>query len=85
MGIRAENVHLRGSVSGIRDSEPIKASVFATEMLGSDTYVYMSSGKKRFLARFSGASRIKEGEELEVVFDLGKIHVFDKRTEGAII
>ena len=85
MGIRAENVHLRGSVSAIRDSEPIKASVFATEMLRSDTHLYMSSGERRFLARFSGASRIKEGEELEFVFDLDKIHVFDNWTEGAII
>ncbi len=85
LGIRPEDIHDRHLVPDALPTSVIKATVYATEILGSDTYVHLLCGADRFQARFPGIIQARIGDEIEVVFDPLKIHLFDKKTEKAIV
>lgn len=85
VGIRPEHVYVKGhavppgvapvAVSGIVD--------FA-EPLGSDTILHVNTGSLILLVKIPGSFRAEIGERLELVLDLNRLHVFDKRTRRAV-
>ena len=46
--------------------------------------VYLEAGPHEFSSRMDSHLRITPGENLEVVFDTNKLHVFDRQTEQAL-
>ncbi|NJE26205.1 hypothetical protein E3E22_06145 [Thermococcus sp. MV5] len=46
--------------------------------------VHLRVGDLSFIGKFPPESLVKEGQEVDVVFDMKKIHIFDKRSEKAI-
>ncbi len=82
LGVRPENIsiHRRGAL----DSH-IKGEVYVIEPLGSDIVVNLRVGDALFKIRAPPDFRAKVGEELWISFNLDKIHIFDKKTEEAII
>ena len=84
-GIRPEDIHdefteLEDSDSGILD-----ASVEVTERLGSETFLYIILNGLNFTARVSPKSKTQAGENVKIVLDMMKVHVFDKETEKAVV
>jgi multiple sugar transport system ATP-binding protein len=85
LGIRPENVHdeqmyLSNATTGIADCD-----VDITEMMGAETYLYLTCGGSPVIARVSPRSTAKAGDKIKVAFDPTKIHLFDKETEETII
>ena len=85
MGIRPENVHdepqyLANATTGI-----VKCSVEITELMGAETYLYLTCEGIPITARVSPKSTARPQDEIDVVFDAEKIHLFDKETEKTII
>ncbi|WP_281175688.1 hypothetical protein [Palaeococcus ferrophilus] len=37
-----------------------------------------------FVGKFPAESRVKEGEELDIVFDMTKAHIFDRKIGKAV-
>ena len=85
MGIRPENVHdepqyLANATTGI-----VKCNVEITELMGAETYLYLDFEGVKLTARVSPKSTARPQDEIDVVFDAEKIHLFDKETEKTII
>jgi ABC-type sugar transport systems, ATPase components len=84
-GIRPENVHdepefLEKNAEGIVD-----ADVELTELMGSETYLYLNCAGNPITARVEPTSTAKTGDKIRIAFDLNKMHLFDKETEIAIL
>ncbi len=84
-GIRPEDIHDEIDSAENNGSAPMKANVEVTERLGSETYLYVIINDINFTARVSPKSKTQAGEEVALVFDMARIHLFDKETEKAII
>ncbi len=85
LGIRPENVHdepqyLANATTGI-----VRCSVEITELMGAETYLYLQCEGVKVTARVSPTSTAQPQDEIDVVFDPEKIHLFDKETEKTII
>jgi multiple sugar transport system ATP-binding protein len=82
LGIRPEDVHLRGELPGDQESEPIDANVELTELLGSRAIVFLQTGehKLKALVEARELDKLHEGELAQVAFDLDRLHMFDAQT-----
>ncbi|MBO8142828.1 MAG: sn-glycerol-3-phosphate ABC transporter ATP-binding protein UgpC [Firmicutes bacterium] len=83
-GIRPEDIDDAQMVPEERRAEAITARVDVTEPMGSEVYVYLSVGEHSFIARFDSATKARDGEPHQVVFNMDKMHLFDAETELAI-
>jgi multiple sugar transport system ATP-binding protein len=53
--------------------------------MGSEVYLYLNTGKHTFIARVGAHDKPKVNADMDVVFDMSKVHFFDKNTEDTII
>ena len=73
-------------VSNIKKPEwNVTAMVDVVEPIGSEAYVYLTTGSSAFVAALDSHEKMKVAEKGEVVFDMEKVHFFDKDTEVVII
>ena len=80
IGIRPENVGVEmGAVEGAFD-----ADVNVYELLGAEVYLYLSINGEAVTARVPSTTAARVGDKISAVFDVNKIHVFDKETEQVI-
>jgi len=63
----------------------IEAQVEVMELMGAETYIYMTSEGANIVARVNGSSFAKAGDKIKIALDVSKIHIFDKETENTII
>lgn len=85
LGIRPENVHdepeiLQKAAEGI-----VEADVEVTELMGSETYLYLNCEGSPITARVNPATTAKTGDRIKIAFDLTRLHLFDKETERTIL
>jgi multiple sugar transport system ATP-binding protein len=83
-GIRPENIHDPEFAPQNINGEKISAKVDVTELMGNETLLYLLSGKNSFVGRVDPRSKLRVGAATDVIFDMGKIHIFDAGTEEAI-
>ena len=83
LGIRPEHVH--DEPEEIAKAECLlKANVDVTELMGAEIYLYVNINGTPITARVEPTSTAKPGDDIEIAFDLSKIHIFDKDTEKTI-
>ncbi|WP_297092537.1 ABC transporter ATP-binding protein [Thermococcus sp.] len=84
-GIRPEDIYdaMFAQVK-IPDENMVRARVDIIENLGSEKIVHLHVGGVTFLGSFRSESKVKEGHEIDVVFDMNKAHIFNKNTGKAI-
>lgn len=83
-GIRPENIHdPEFAPQGIK-GEKVNVKVDVTELMGNETLLYLMSGKNTFIARVDPRSKKRIGDDMQVIFDMDKFHIFDASTEEAI-
>ena len=85
-GIRPEDIfdrNLAGIVQATSDNTA-KAGVDVIEPMGPIVTMYLTCGDHSMVATIDADTKATEGQELEVVFDMARTHVFDKQTEKAI-
>lgn len=80
-GIRAEDIYKNKNIY----NNTINAEVKNTELLGSETNIYMDIQGQSAVSYVSSKENIKAGDKLKISFDPEKIHIFDKSTENAVI
>ena len=83
-GIRPENLHDEESFLSEHPEYVVPAKVEVTELMGSETYLYMKVADTDVIARVDSSSRAKAEEAIKLGFDMTKIHMFDKETELSI-
>ncbi|MEI8306609.1 MAG: ABC transporter ATP-binding protein [Chloroflexales bacterium] len=85
-GIRPEDVHDSHYVArDVDESAKIKAQVNLTEAMGSEVYAYIESGGKEFIGRLDPRTSARTGQNLEIVLDMDKMHIFDRTSEAALV
>ncbi|KOF56177.1 MULTISPECIES: ABC transporter ATP-binding protein [Clostridium] len=85
MGIRPENIDEDPEFLEKHKDAVIEAKVEVTELMGSETYIYLTKGKSNFTARVAGTSQAKAGDALKIGMNTSKIHIFDKETEQTLV
>ncbi|MBE7043209.1 MAG: sn-glycerol-3-phosphate ABC transporter ATP-binding protein UgpC [Ruminococcaceae bacterium] len=85
MGLRPEGIHDEENYLAAFPESIVTADVTVTEMMGSETYLYLTAEGSNCIARVNPRSTSKVGDVIKVAFDMTKVHLFDKETEKAII
>jgi len=83
-GIRPEHIHDPQFAPPGIIAQPVAAKVDVTELMGNEIFVYLKSGDHNFVARVDPRSTYRIGDEVQVVFNMDNMHIFDKETERAI-
>jgi len=83
-GIRPENIHDVHFTPPNIHGETISVKVDVTELMGNEIFLYLVSGKNTFVARVDPRSRMRVGEQAQVMFDMDHFHIFDAQTEEAL-
>jgi multiple sugar transport system ATP-binding protein len=52
--------------------------------MGSETLLYLDTGKTSFIARVNPTDRFDAGQRVQVTFDLTHAHLFDPATEQVL-
>jgi multiple sugar transport system ATP-binding protein len=84
-GIRAEDIYDKLFVSEASADNTIRAACEVVEPLGSEVYLYLNSGKNTFIARVGAHNRPEVNRDMDLVFDMSKVHFFDRETEKTIL
>ncbi len=73
MGIRPEDIQ----VSVAQRDGCLRASVYVTEMMGSETFVFLQLGGRKIIARAPGDFRAETESVVWIEFDTTRAHFFD--------
>jgi multiple sugar transport system ATP-binding protein len=84
-GVRPEDIHDRDYVPSGISAAPVQAKVDVTELMGNEIYLYLLSGNKQFVARVDPRTKAHLGGDVEVVMNMDNMHVFDPKTEKALL
>ncbi|ADL53525.1 ABC transporter ATP-binding protein [Clostridium cellulovorans] len=84
-GIRPENLSDKAEVVAANPESTIKAKVEVTELMGAETYLYLTKSGNNFTSRVNGTSNAAVGDEISICFDMEKAHIFDKETEITVL
>lgn len=84
-GLRPEDIYDKLFVQEAPPENTITARVDVVEPMGSEVYLHMATPKHTFIARVGGHDKPEVNYDIDMVFDMSKIHFFDKDTEKAIV
>ena len=84
-GIRPEDIYDRLFAQSMRPESMTRARVEVKEPVGSDLFLYLRAGDRSIQARVNPATKIDVGGTLDIYFDMGKMHLFERSTHAAII
>jgi multiple sugar transport system ATP-binding protein len=84
-GIRPEDIYDKLFAAVALPENTISVVVDVVETMGAEVYLYLNTKKHSFIARVGSRSTPEVFKKLDVVFDMNKVHFFDKETEAKII
>ena len=84
-GIRPEDIHDEAIVLDTYPKAHIMARVEVVEMLGAEIVLHMQMGSQSLIACLPARGVYKTGDTVEMALNMNRIHVFDAKTEEAII
>jgi multiple sugar transport system ATP-binding protein len=84
-GVRPEDIHDKRFVSNAAPSNTIKAKVEVIEPLGAEIYIYLACGKNSFVGKMDSRTKAGIEQDIEIVIDMGKTHIFEPTTLLAIV
>ena len=85
MGLRSEDIYDKLFVSEAPRENIVTMTCEVVEHLGSEVYIHMNTGKHILVARVSGEANPQINQDMDFVFDMSKVHFFDKATEKTIV
>ncbi|MDD5005514.1 MAG: sn-glycerol-3-phosphate ABC transporter ATP-binding protein UgpC [Candidatus Omnitrophica bacterium] len=84
-GIRSEDIYDKLFVSLAPPENTITVTCEVVEPMGSEVYLHLTTGKHSFIARVGAHDRPEVNQDMDLVFDMSKVHFFDPKTEKTII
>ena len=84
-GIRSEDIYDKLFVSEAPPENIIRSICEVVEPMGSEVYLHLNTGKHTFIARVGAYNRPEVNRDMDLVFDMSKVHFFDKDSEETII
>jgi len=85
-GVRPEDMVDKAISALVKPTEEntIRVVVDVIEPMGPIVTMYLTTGNHSMVATIDAETKAKEGEEIEIVLNMDKTHIFDKETEEAI-
>jgi multiple sugar transport system ATP-binding protein len=84
-GIRSEDIYDKLFVSQAPPENVITVTCEVVEPMGSEVYLHLTTGKHPFIARVGAHNRPEVNQDMDLVFDMNKVHFFDPETEKTIV
>ncbi|MFC0558827.1 ABC transporter ATP-binding protein [Halalkalibacter alkalisediminis] len=84
LGVRPEDIHDELLFLEASPETQIEATIEVAELLGAESYLYSKVAGQDFIARVDARSDVKNGEKVQLAFDMNKVHFFDTETEKRI-
>jgi multiple sugar transport system ATP-binding protein len=85
-GIRPEDIYEpKYAPPEVEQNSRFRARVDVTEPLGAEIYLYLLAGEKPLIARVDPRTRADVGDEIEMVMDMSKMHIFNRQTQEAFV
>lgn len=85
LGIRSEDIYDKLFVSEAPPENIVRVNCEVYEPMGSEVYLYLNTGKHTFIARVGAHDKPKVNQDMDLVFDMSKVHFFDKDTEETVV
>ena len=85
VGLRPEGISDDESAVAANPDSSFTVNVDVTELMGAESYLYLTIGETNLIARVSSRSRSRAGDTIKVAFDMSRLHIFDNDTERCII
>ncbi len=86
-GVRPDDIYDRSLPlpAAATPGNSARLMVDVTEPMGASVYAYLTSGRHTIVAELESDTGARDGEPLDVMFDMDKTHIFDPETEQALI
>ena len=84
-GIRPEDIYDPSYGTELPSKQEMTATVEVVEPMGSEIYLYMTTGKTNFVARVEPHVRAEVDQKKKLLFNMEKVHFFDPVTEQNIL
>jgi multiple sugar transport system ATP-binding protein len=84
-GIRPEDIYDEQTAVNVKEPARVQAQVEVVELMGSEVYLYLTTEKNHLVARIESDFFPKAGDTAQLIFDMRRVHFFDKQTEETIV
>jgi multiple sugar transport system ATP-binding protein len=85
-GLRPEDVADVRMEQNVDQQSVVPVTVDVVEPMGSEIYLYLlTKGNQQFVARVDPMTKVEPGQEMQVVFDMSKMHAFDPTTQQTLM
>ena len=84
-GIRPEDIYDKLFVQYAPPENTVTATVEVVEPMGAEVYLHLLLGSHPLTARVGGHERPRVSQDMDLVFDMSKVHFFDPETEVAVV
>lgn len=84
-GIRPEDIYDKLFVQYAPPENTVTATVEVVEPIGAEVYLHLLFGSHSITARVGGHERPRVGQDIDLVFDMSKVHFFDPTSEEAVV
>jgi multiple sugar transport system ATP-binding protein len=83
-GMRPEHIHVPQYAPPGIVAAPVEITIEVVELLGHELNLFATTGKNSLVATVDTRLDANVGNKIEVVMDMGQMHIFDRKTEMAI-
>lgn len=84
-GIRPENIYDKLFASAASPENTVRVKCEVVEPMGSENHILLSTDDNSLVAIVDAHDRPQISEYIEMVFDMSRVHFFDKDTEKTIV
>jgi len=84
-GIRPENIYDKLFASAASPENTVRVKCEVVEPMGAESNLLLSTPNNNLIAVVDAHNKPQIGEYIEMVFDMNRIHFFDKDTEKTIV
>ena len=85
LGVRPEDLKDEEMFLSAASTGLVDCTVDVTELMGAETFLYVTCAGRNLSARVSPRSTAKAGDSIKMAIDVNKIHLFDKETERVVL
>jgi multiple sugar transport system ATP-binding protein len=83
-GIRPDDIHDPSYAPPSIHGATVPGEIDVTELMGNEVIVYVLNGDQQFLARVDPRTDFRVGNQIDMLFNMDNMHIFDRETEVAI-
>lgn len=83
-GVRPEALQVDENILSKRFPDKFKAEIESTELIGNETYLYLTVGKNSIVSKVKSDTTVKSGDTIDIYIDTTKVYIFDKETGKTI-